>query len=410
MKVNKKIEKINFIWNMIGTTFNSFNSLFFMILVTRINGIESAGIFTFAYSTACLFYVIGSYSGRTYQVTDEDDYNDSIYFYSKIITCIFMILSIILFCFIKEYSFYKIVIIILLGLFKMLEALSETFYAIIQKDNELHIVGKSMFLKAIISLILFFIVDVITKNLILSCLFIILTNLLIILFYDLRNIKNKKFKLEKIDINKTIELLKKGFFAFGFAFMTLYIINAPKYSVDVYMSNKDQTILGIIIMPATIIILFSQYIIQPFIIKMKNTIAKGRKEFDKIILKIVFFICLVGGVSIICSWLLGIPVLELLYGVELDKYLVALITIIIGATIYGISVVYSTALTTLRKTFCQFIAFLITSIFAFVISDMLTKSNGIFGACYSYMITMIFLLFIYIIIYKYQLLKKWKNK
>ena len=29
----------NFIWNVLGTGLNAFNSLFFMIIVTRINGI-----------------------------------------------------------------------------------------------------------------------------------------------------------------------------------------------------------------------------------------------------------------------------------------------------------------------------------------------------------------------------------
>ena len=68
--MKKNSIKRNFIWNMIGTTFNSFNSLFFMIIVTRMNGLDMAGIFTFAFSTACLFYVVGVYSGRVYQVTD----------------------------------------------------------------------------------------------------------------------------------------------------------------------------------------------------------------------------------------------------------------------------------------------------------------------------------------------------
>ena len=32
----------NFIWNILGTGFNAFNSLFFMIAVTRINGVDNA--------------------------------------------------------------------------------------------------------------------------------------------------------------------------------------------------------------------------------------------------------------------------------------------------------------------------------------------------------------------------------
>ena len=144
---NDNIKK-NFLWNTIGTSLNAFNSLFYMIIVTRINGVNDAGIFTFAFSTACLFYVIGIYSGRSYQVTENDKkISDSDYFYTKIITCMIMILISILNCFINQYSIYKISVIMFLVLYKSIEAFSEFTYAVIHKNDELYKVGKSMFYK-----------------------------------------------------------------------------------------------------------------------------------------------------------------------------------------------------------------------------------------------------------------------
>lgn len=64
--------KKNYIWNTIGTTFLSFNSLFFMIIVTRINGIQDGGIFSFSYASACIVNAIALFCGRTYQVTDDN--------------------------------------------------------------------------------------------------------------------------------------------------------------------------------------------------------------------------------------------------------------------------------------------------------------------------------------------------
>ena len=83
--------KKNFLWNMIGSVVNSFTSLFFLIIVTRINGIEQAGIFTFAFSLACLFQVVSNYSGRTFQVTNLDkNLSDSSFFYQRIFSCVLM--------------------------------------------------------------------------------------------------------------------------------------------------------------------------------------------------------------------------------------------------------------------------------------------------------------------------------
>lgn len=406
--MKEKNMKKNFLWNIIGTTFYSFNSLFFMILVTRINGVNDAGIFSFAFSTACLFYVIGVYSGRTYQVTEGKKYNDSIYFYSKIFTCIIMVIITFLFSIIRQYNSFKILIIMLLCFYKMLEAFSETLYAILQKENKLYIVGKSLFFKGILSLTLFAVIDFFTKNLVLSCFCIMSGNILIILFYDFFAIKKTKFKLQKLNnINKVFSLLKNGFFTFGFTFLTLYVINAPKYSVDLFMNNSSQTILGIIIMPATIIILFCQFIIQPFTMKIKEAFSNGKLEFNSLIKKLILGVIVIGVIALIFGYFIGIPVLELLYNINLSKYKLSLLVIIVGATIYGITVIYSTALVTMRKTFCQFIMFIIAGVFAMVVSSLLTKNFGIYGACQSYAITMLFLLVIYMCVYQYQIRKKW---
>lgn len=397
MKIKNNLIKKNFTWNIIGTTFNSFNSLFFMVLVTRINGISDAGIFTFAFSTACLFYVIGVYSGRTYQVTDNSKISASTYLYSKIITCIIMIFCTMLFCIYRRYNLYKSIIIIFLSFYKMLEAFSESFYAMIQKHDKLYLVGKSLFFKAIVSLLSFFILDYFTNSLVISILAIIVSNLVFIIFYDFKIIKSFKFKLSKFRKEEVYKLLKEGLFTFLFSFLTLYIINAPKYSIDSLMKNSDQTVFGIIIMPATIIILFSQFIIQPFLVKFKDLNECSKSEFKKFTFKLVLGVTIIGILTVVIAYFIGIPLLEILYNIDLKAYLNSLIIIIIGAVFYGISVVFSTALTTLRKTFCQFVIYLITSIIAIFLSNYLIKHFGLYGAFYSYLIIMVVLLILYLI-------------
>ena len=71
---------------------NSFNSLFFTIIVTRLNGLNDAGIFTYCFATACVLYNIAVYEGRAFQVTDITGKNtDMDYIYHRIMTCIIMI-------------------------------------------------------------------------------------------------------------------------------------------------------------------------------------------------------------------------------------------------------------------------------------------------------------------------------
>ena len=71
--------KKNVIWSTIGISCNVFISLFFLIITARINTIKDVGIFSFAFSIANTMYVLGSFGGRVYQVTDtEGEFDDMI--------------------------------------------------------------------------------------------------------------------------------------------------------------------------------------------------------------------------------------------------------------------------------------------------------------------------------------------
>src|SRR5574344_1000696 len=148
--------KKNFIWNIIGTTFSAFNSLFFLVIVTRINGVDKAGVFSFAFSMACLFYIIGIYSGRVFQVTDNNAENDDYsYINLHIFTSTAMLLLAFAFYSFRGYNTFKLTVSMLLIIYKVLESISEVFFALMQKNDKLYKVGFSMSCKAVISIVMF---------------------------------------------------------------------------------------------------------------------------------------------------------------------------------------------------------------------------------------------------------------
>lgn len=106
-----------------------------------------------------------------------------------------------------------------------------------------------------------------------------------------------------------------------------------------------------------------------------------------------------GIICIIVAYFLGIPVLEFVYNIKLSDYLLELLMIILGATLYGITVILSSSLIIIRNTLSQLIVFLIATIFNLVISDILVKKYLVFGASSTYLLTMLLLLVLYIIIY-----------
>ncbi len=394
----------NFIWNTIGSTASAFVSLFYMMIITRLNGIDDAGIFSFAFSTTNIFLVIGVYSGRTFQVTDKNKKTtDSDYFYLKFVTCAVMLLVSLGFCLIRGYTGEKFVIIMFLAIARTLETIAECAYAVIQKNDRLYQVGRSMLMKSLGGLIGFFIIDYLTRNVTLSCVMIILAYLLPILFYDFPKLFKTDFHFRKFSGQKVRYLLQIGFFTFSFTFLNLYVINAARYAIDSMASDSAQTIYGVIAMPATVLSLIGQYLIQPFLTNFKKFFATDARQFQILVLKLCFALLGVGAVCIIAAWLLGIPVLELLYAIDLDGNLFSLILIIIGGIFSALVLVISTALVTMRHTRDQFWIYCIASLAAFGLSWILVKQSSVFGACLSYMLSMMLIFALYVIVFAYRL-------
>lgn len=410
MNNDKKFKK-NFIWNIIGTTFNSFNSLFFMIIVTRVNGTTDAGIFTLAFTTACILYMIGVYAGRIFQVTENEKINDKEYIINRTGTVILMIIISGIFVVIKGYEPYKMVVFILICLYKAIEAFSDVLYGILQKNDLLYQVGKSFFLKALIALVAFLAVDLITKNLIISSFMIVIANILVVLVYDIPNILKIVDIKQKIKISNVLRIYKTGFFIFAISFLGLYIMNAPKYAIDDFLTENIQAIYGIIIMPATVVGLLGQFIIHPYL----NTIVKLYKEnqleeIKKIVLKIVLAIFVLGMICVLGAYILGIPVLELIYGINLKDYKINLVVVILASTLSVIGTIYSSILTTIRRTFIQFVIYCVLTVIAVISSYILTYYFKINGATGAYFIIMSLQYLLYYIFTKRILNKMIKEK
>lgn len=404
-------EKKNVIWNIIGATVNSFNSLLFAILVTRMNGINDGGIFTYCFATACLLYMIGIYAGRTFQVTDISNKNsDTDYIYHRLLTCTIMVIISIGFVIIKQYDIYKSSIFIILCIFKCVEAFSESIYAILQKNNLLFKVGISMFLKAIIALIVFAIINYATEDLIISCLSIVITNLLILFIYDYRNVKKVNIVKTKLTKNSVIRLFKIGFFTFILTFLANYLINSSRYAIDDILENDLQTIFGIIIMPATFMGLLGQYIIQPYLTKISDNI-KNKKYYDlkKMIIYLISIILVLGIFVVIVAYFLEMPVLQIIYNVELQPYFISMIIIVVGSIFYSISTILSAILIAMRKTVGQAILYSGMAILATILSYTLIQKYQIAGASITYFIimTIISILFLIYVIYA---MKKYKSE
>ena len=58
---SNNIGKDSLVWNMVGSMIMAFQSVIMLMILTRVLGLNEAGIFTIAYANANLFVTIGKY-------------------------------------------------------------------------------------------------------------------------------------------------------------------------------------------------------------------------------------------------------------------------------------------------------------------------------------------------------------
>lgn len=298
-----------------------------------------------------------------------------------------MAICVTIFLIAKKYSLYKTSVFILLATFRGIEAFADVLYGVMQKNGYLYKCGFSLFIKGIIGVISFLIVDLVTNNLDFACLSIIVVNFVILFLYDYLKITKKLIEKDKPKRDHIISIIKNEFFVFANSFAGIYILNAPKYAIDGFLSEDMQAIYGYIMMPATVMTLFTQFIVMPFLSKMKEMYEN--KKIDDIIktsFKIKMVVIAFGGFAVLCAFLLGPEVLRILYGVdELLNYRMNLCVIIGSYIFYALSYVDLVELTTVRHTFSQFVIYMISIVVAFVGSSVLVRvlGLGINGATFS---------------------------
>ncbi len=399
--------KKDFIWNFIGSSINSFNSLFFMIAINHINLKSEAGVFTFAYSLICLFFILSTFYNRVYQISNYEKYTPKDFIDFRILTSILTIIIVAIFSFINNYNFFKTGVILLICLFRMIESISDAVYGILQKNNQLYKSGISLTVKGVVGIIAFVITDLLTKSILISLVSLIIVNILLFFIYDIKNAKEYIYGIFNFDNLKKI--LKDTLPIFIYSFLAMYVANSSKYILDYFDTAEAQNIFGIIFMPSTIIGLCSSYIVVPIITNLNNLFKnKDIDKFNKLVRNMMLSLIFIGILACLCGLTIGIPVLNIMYGIDLNAYRLHLVIVLIGATFYTLANVYSQVLVLLNVHKEQTIIYLIMTVVSTIICYVLISIFKLTGAIYAYLVFMAILLIMYLFLY-YRTLKKYKR-
>ena len=387
--LNKKVSlKENTLWYTMGTMCSSATSFLLMIYVTRILGVDEAGVFSISYSVGQLMLSIGWFGTRQFQVSDvNEEFKFSDYLSLKLLTSIVMIVGCIIYSFILHFNTYKLIVTFLYCLFLICDVFADLFSARFQQVDKLFLSGISYIIRILGYNLVILISLLCFKNLILSIILAMLYSTLELILFDVQLIKkissvNVQFRIEKI-----ISLIKNCFPLFISSFLTTFIVNIPKNAIELYFDASVQTYYNIILMPSYIINLFCMFIFVPLYTSIANTWLNSTKDkFINIVVKLFIFDILLSIFVFVGCYLLGIPLLELVYGVELQSVKSSFLILIIAGCFTSMNSILSYIFTVVRKQKFMIYIYVIAMVLSQIMVKSLTLKYGILGASLDYLL------------------------
>lgn len=378
--------KKDYFWNTMGSGITAVFSVVVLWAVTRIMGPYVGGIFAFGYAVSQQLQTVGAYEIRTYQATDvREVFKFETYLAARIITCLAMIFCAVVYGFYHEGFTEDAVVLILICMLKVFDAFEDVFHGMFQQHKKLYIAGKALFYRMLITMLGFVTFLYVTRSLLISCILTIIISAVAVFYLNVPEAKKMVSIRIRFRWNQIKGLLISCFPLFVGAFVLQYLCNLPKYGMDKYMSKEYQTYYSILFMPAFVINLFSGFAFKPLLTSLaENWVGNQKSKFMGTIVK---GLMIVGGLTVIViggGYLLGIPVLSWIYGVELAPYKTEFILLLLGGGFSAAGVILYYGLMVMRCQKLILYGYILTLLISLPFSGMMTQQWGMLGASLLY--------------------------
>lgn len=395
---DQRIGERNILWNMLGSAVYALTSMLLGAAVTRCLGADAGGIFFFAFSTfGQQMFIVAYFGMRPLQITDATGrFSFAEYRHFRCLSCLAAAVLSLCYALTCTEAGTARSVLLLMAIYKVLDGYADCYDSEFQRQGRLYLAGKSNAFRTLLSVLLFTGVMLKTGDLVLSSAAAVLGqgfSLLLFCVLPLREFRAVSFRRQR---GSVWALFQRSRWLFVSSFLDLYIFAASKYAVNRHMSSADNGYYTTIFIPTSVINLMANFVIRPVLTGLSEKRERGdRAGFLGLLQKIALLIAIFTLLGAGAAWLLGIPVLSLLVGAEagaaLRPYRGALIEVIFGGGFYALLNLLYYVLVILEAQRSIFLIYGGTTVFAWLISDVMVLRRGIPGAAEAYLLTMLLL-------------------
>ncbi len=378
--------KRDYFWNTAASLTSSLALVIMLTAVTRSTDIAIAGSFSLAISIGQQFQALGMYEVRTFHVTDvENEYRFGTYLSTRIITSIAMIIGIVIYCGLSSRDIGTFWTLTLVALLRLYDTFEDVFYSEFQRSNHLDIGARGSFIRICSTIISFSLGIFLTTSLIWAAIIAIIIStaafLAVFIPYS-RSIFSLRPQWQKSSI---IRLLKQCLPLFLASFISIYLVNAPRFAIDHYLDNTSQGYFAIIYMPAVAINMLSLLVFRPLLTPLATKWAEGDKKAFNALINKGLFATLGAFIAVsLVAVTIGVPILNVVFRNDISHLRLELLVLIGAGCLNAASVILYYALTTMRKQNKVFICYICAALTVFIACLILVPTMALLGAAWAY--------------------------
>lgn len=403
-------DRAKFFWNMAGSMCNALSSMVLLTFVTRAAGSANGGIFSLAFSTAQLLSTVGCFETRVIQATDvQEKYKFPTYLAFRLFTCFLMMAGAVGYVLFAGFGGEKAAVVVLIAFYKAVDSISDCFQGLFQQRLRIDLSGRALATRVVLSTLVFGAAIYATGSLILSSILMILTSMAWFWFHDVRIGAHFETPGLSFALRPMGALFMECLPLCVGSFMINYVLNAPKYAIDTYLSDEIQNYFGFLMMPAFVINLFSLFVFRPLLTTLAVAWdAKDLKRFKGIVKTCVLWVLFLTVGAVIGAYFLGIWFLNLFSGLELDAYRLDLVLIMLGGGMSAMIMLFYNILAVMRRQYLVMFGYGVGFVCSLLVAPALVRSFAIRGAAMAYVLpsAIIVLVFMGITVYNFHKEKK----
>ena len=400
------------IWNAAGSAVYAASSFLMLLIVVRLCGDVEAGIFSMGYAIAQLMLTIGVFESTTYFATDAANrFSYEQYLAFKIITCVLMVIVSIVYVMSFGFDAHKAAVAYALCAFRLFEAVAQYWFGAFQKLERLDIGGFSSVWRSVIAMALFAGVLFVNSDVVMATVVASISEAIWIAAYDVPRLR-MLVKIGAPDFSPKVQgkILWACLPMFIGSFLAAYLNNVSKYAINDVGTEQMQTIFNVLFMPAFVINLFLIFFMRPSLTTLaRHWLNREFSPFARIIIRLLVIAAIITAVVEGLCAVIGIPFLELFYGISLDGYLPALLVVMLGGGLLSASNVFYNGLVVIRAQHTVLIGYIIAIVIATLVAAPLVEAQGVMGACIAYSIACAALFVTFALIFVVSALAKKKR-